>query len=300
MNSMEAINELAPDAAVLISLPEKPARKASDPLLEDAKKRKKRKPGSDTLADLGLRPKRENRIPHHCWTDRPTPLRVDRKNPFSRQLSPGRLAICNTKVLERYYLVRFDELSYSSPWMDAVHEVYRAVDEARDVGYYSLYGREASAVDSADIQEVYSFITAEMRRPILSIMYMVCKMAVDLKYQREEMGMSYQPHEEYLDVDAECRELLKGREKAELSLEDLQFAGVCRYIATQEKFNISMPDETDSYHDDNFLAALDEFDEGYEQMQSKSLAQSSNNLDSTNRQEDIFNDFDEIEEVSED
>ena len=51
-------------------------------------------------------------------------------------------------------MVRFDEFGYASPWMDAVHEVYRKVDEARDVGYYSLYGREATAVPAAEIQEV--------------------------------------------------------------------------------------------------------------------------------------------------
>lgn len=184
--------------------------------------------------------------------------------------------------------------------MDVVHEVYRKVDDTRDIGYYSLYGREATAVAAAEIQEIYSNITADMRRPILSIMYMVRKMAVDLKYQREEMGMSLDPREEYLDVETECRELLRHRQKFEPSLEDLQFAGVCRYIASQEKFNISMPDAEDSYHDDNFLAALDEFDEGFEQMQSRSMPQSSNNLDSSHRQEDIFNDFDEIEEVDED
>ena len=86
MNSMEAVNEQALDAEVVISLPEKPLRKTSDPLLEGSKKRKKKK-FAESLAELGLRPKRENRIPHHAWTDRPTPLRVDRKNPFSRQPS---------------------------------------------------------------------------------------------------------------------------------------------------------------------------------------------------------------------
>ena len=197
-------------------------------------------------------------------------------------------------------MVRFDERGYSSPWMDAVHEVYLKVDDMRDVGYYSLYGREASTVDAADIQDIYSFITADMRRPILTIMYMVQKMEVDLKYQREEMGMKYDVDCEDLDVESEWKELVRGREKFEPSLEDLQFSGVCRYIANQEKFNLFMPDADDSYHDDNFLAALDEFDEGFEQLQSKSVPQSSNNLDTSNRQDDIFNDFDEIEEVDED
>jgi hypothetical protein len=87
MNSMEVVNEQAQDAEVVISLPEKPVRKTSDPLVGDSKKRKKKRAAAEDLAELGLRPKRENRIPHHAWTDKPTPLRVDRKHPFSRPTS---------------------------------------------------------------------------------------------------------------------------------------------------------------------------------------------------------------------